>query len=357
MLQEINRFFLKICASLLIVIIMAPQYAAAQSTEPTPLFASDDIIRLRIEAPFKKLISKAKRSKDPYPAKLIQLEGDQNSYDITVAARGNSRRTEYCNFPPLRVKFNNHKQITGEFAGQKSLKLVTHCKKSENYQQYVRLEHGVYQMYNLLSPQSLKTRLVAIDYIDSNSGKTIASKQGFFIEDIDDAANRNGMKEVDILGGINRNNLNSAPTSKLILFHYMIGNVDWSVKSAPKDSNCCHNTKLMGATKTSRENLIPTPYDFDSSGFVNATYAEVSGGLKIRNVRERLYRGFCTENDQVLALFPEFIQKRDEFNHILENIPDLDVKYRERAQKYLAEFYDTIQNPKTVKRRITSKCR
>lgn len=357
MKQRRNKLSLPAWITLLFILILGSQSAAAQTTPANPLFAKDDVLKIRIEAPFKKLISKASNSKDPYPGQLKLLEGTQNSYGITVAARGRSRRTAYCSFPPLRVKFDNPEQITGEFSGQKSLKLVTHCGKNANFEQYLRLEYGVYRMYNELTPQSLKTRLVFIDYIDSKSGKTIASKQGFFIEDIDDAAKRNGMKEVDVPGNISGKKLNSDSSAKLILFHYMIGNVDWSVRSTRKGSDCCHNTKLMGATKSAQENLVPTPYDFDSSGFVNAKYAEVSGGLSIKNVRQRLYRGFCSDNDKLPALFAEFTQKQSEFTNVLNDIPDLDEKYLKRAKHYLDGFFETIQKPKTVSWRMTSKCR
>ena len=113
----------------------------------------------------------------------------------------------------------------------------------------------------------------------------------------------------------------------------------------------------MGATKSAQENLVPTPYDFDSSGFVNTNYAEVSGGLPIKNVRQRLYRGFCSDNDKLPALFTEFTQKQSEFISVLNDIPDLDEKYLKRSQKYLNRFFETIQKPKTVSWRMTSKCR
>jgi len=339
MRQNLRKVTIRAWLSFIFILTFGSHYAAAQSTSPNPLFASDDMLKIRIEAPFKKLISKAKTSTDPYPGQLKLLEGNQNDYAITVAARGKSRRTAYCKFPPLRVKFDNHDQITGEFAGQKSLKLVTHCKNSGNYLEYLRLENGVYRMFNQLTPQSLKTRMVLIDYIDSVSGKTVASKPGFF------------------QGSVSRQKINADAAAKIVLFQYMIGNVDWSIRNGPKGSNCCHNMKIMGATKTARENLVMTPYDFDSSGFVNTTYAEVSGSLRIRNVRERLYRGFCSENERVQALFGEFIQKRSDFMGVLDNIPNLDEKYRKRTQKYLDEFYKTIDDPKAVQRRMLSKCR
>jgi len=360
MKQSLNKFSLSVWLVLFFIAGLAPQYASAQTSSqlqaPAPLFAKDDLLKIRIEAPLKTLVSKAKRSKEPYPGALKLLDGRQTNYNITVAARGNSRRTGYCKFPPLRVKFDNHDQITGEFAGQKSLKLVTHCKDSDRYQQHMLLEYGIYQIYNQLTPHSLKTRLVSVEYVDTKSGDIIATRPGFFIEDMDDAANRNGMQEIDV-PKIQKTQLNAEAAAKTVLFQYMIGNVDWSIRSGPKGSDCCHNTKLMGPTKTAASNIIATPYDFDSSGLVYAPYAEVSGDLPIKNVKERLYRGFCSQNAQVQAAFGEFVNKQSSIIGTFDKIPDLDEKYRKKAQKYLGEFFEAINNPKTVQRRIVSKCR
>ncbi len=41
------------------------------------------------------------------------------------------------------------------------------------------------------------------------------------------------------------------------------------------------------------------PYDFDSSGLVNAHYAAPPEGLRVRNIRQRLYRGFCAFKDEI----------------------------------------------------------
>jgi len=84
--------------TLLFSLIIAPQYAAAQSAlqppiqtlAPHPLFASDDILKIQVTAPFDTLLPKAKNSTTPYPAQLKLLEGDQNTYDITLAININN---------------------------------------------------------------------------------------------------------------------------------------------------------------------------------------------------------------------------------------------------------------------------
>jgi len=351
-----NILTFRIGLTLLIFMMFGSQYGAAQSFSSEPLFASNEVIKLRIEAPLKSLISKAKRSTDPYPGQLTVLDGSSQVYDITVAARGKSRRERYCRFPPLRVKFDKKSRMSGVFAGQKSLKLVTHCGKSDKYQQYALVEYSAYRMFNQITPKSLNTRLVHIDYVDTKSGKTIASRYGFFIEDMDDAAKRNGMKEIDV-PRVGSQQLNADAAARVVLFQYMIGNLDWSIKKGPPGADCCHNGKIMGATKTSRQNLFVTPYDFDNSGLVNASYAEAPESLPVRSVRDRYYRGFCTQNANVQALFGEFAQKRSAISGTLDNIPPLDNKYREKARSYLDGFFETINDPNAAQKRLMSKCR
>ena len=52
--------------------------------------------------------------------------------------------------------------------------------------------------------------------------------------------------------------------------------------------------------KSINENINPkytVPYDFDSSGLVDTHYAAAPSQLGVRNIRQRLYRGFCAHND------------------------------------------------------------
>jgi len=171
---------------------------------------------------------------------------------------------------------------------------------------------------------------------------------------MDDAAKRNGMKEIDV-PKISTRQLNADSAATTVLFQYMIGNVDWSIRSGPKGSNCCHNMKLMAPGDMA--NIFATPYDFDSSGLVNTPYAEVSGSLPINSVRKRLYRGFCSQNDLVQTRIGEFTQKQADILGVFDRIPGLEDKYRKRSKRYLTEFFDRVKDPKTVKRLIFAKCR
>lgn len=323
-----------------------------------PLFSNESVIKIRIDAPFKKIVKTAKRSTEPFAAQLT-LEGTQTeTHNITLAARGKSRRTlGICKFPPLRVKFPDHPTANSFFKGQKSLKLVTHCKTQSKYQQYNLLEYSIYKLYNELTPQSLKVRLAHIDYVDSDSGKTYATRYGFFIEDMDDAAKRNGMKELNI-PAIEISQLDTRAAARAALFNYMIGNFDFSMTKGPPGSKCCHNGKLMGATKNTIDYLVYVPYDFDQTGLVNTDYASSPPKhLKIKSVRNRVYRGYCKHNSAVVSEAANLLRNKDRLKSVVANIPILEDKPKASTLSYLDDFFDTLSDPQQMDRRILEKCR
>src|SRR4051794_1500867 len=100
----------------------------AQAANEKPLFASADKIHLTIQAPLSGLI-RNRSSEDKIAGTLVDPSGQ--SLPITLQLRGITRRTsEVCEFPPLRVEFSTPPPSTSIFAGQKKLKLITHCRNS-----------------------------------------------------------------------------------------------------------------------------------------------------------------------------------------------------------------------------------
>lgn len=74
-------------------------------------------------------------------------------------------------------------------------------------------------------------------------------------------------------------------------------------------------------------------------------------------VTQRVYRGFCTHNDRIPAAISIFNDMRPELERLFKNDELPDPKARQRALKYIASFYDTINNPRRMKSRILKDCR
>jgi len=323
-------------------LVLAGWATAANAAQPTPLFASDAPIQVTIRGPMGTLASN--RAEVPRPATMIV---DGVTYPITLSPRGITRKTnDICDFPPLRVTLTQAAPPGSLFQHQRRLKLVTHCKRSADFQQKVLLEYSAYRIFNLMTPLSFRARLANIDYQDE-TGKPYVSRVGFFIEDFDDVAKRNGMKDAHQGSLVPLQSLDSAAGGRFAVFEYMISNYDWSMRAATKGDECCHNGRLLTGTPGSL--FVPVPYDFDYSGLVDASYATPPDGIHIDNVRQRAYRGYCAHTAQARAFAAQIAQRRAEFIGLFATIPGLDARNQARSASYIQDFFADVDSGKIFK--------
>ena len=323
--------------------------AAARAEDP--LFASNDQIQLTMKAPFNGLF-RNRQSNDSIPGVLTDPAG--NSLPISLKLRGITRRTsEVCDFPPLRVDFTAPPPPTSIFAGQKKLKLVTHCRSSASFQQNVLLEYGAYRMYNVLTPHSFRVRLASINYLD-DSGRPMVTRVGFFIEELKDVAKRNGMPQTHAPPLIGMDSLVAADAGRYAMFQHLIANHDWSMRAGPQGDDCCHNAELIGPLGTGT--VVVIPYDFDFSGLVNAPYATPPDELRLNSVRERKYRGYCRHNAEALAAARQFREMRPQMMVALSSVPGLEPKTQQRAIAYLDGFYADDADDASAQAKILNRC-
>jgi hypothetical protein len=329
--------------------ILATSSGAWGQGAPKPLFSSAAPIQFTIQGPVSSIARKMAKSVEPEAATLV-MSGE--SYPIRLSARGLSRRTGgICDFPPLRVEFTQPPAAASLFAGQRRLKLVTHCKPSAGHQQHVLMEYSAYLLLNQLTPLSHRVRLATVDYAEP-SGKVSVSRWGFFIEDLDDLAKRNGLTEARVGDRISAAQLEPSYAARVGLFMYMIGNLDWSMRAGSQGEGCCHNTRLLSAGAA----LVPVAYDFDYSGLVDAPYAIPPKQIRVRNVRQRYYQGYCRHNTQVLAAAAEMRAKRPALEAVYSQIPGLSEGTRRKALAYLGGFFEEIANDAAVQANITKGC-
>jgi hypothetical protein len=331
----------------LLVAFGAPVQAAGEK----PLFASSDKIHLVIQAPLGRFI-RNRETQDTIAGTLTDPSGQ--NLPITLQLRGITRRTsEVCDFPPLRVEFTTPPPPTSIFAGQKKLKLITHCRNSPAFQQYVLLEYAAYGMYNLLTPHSFKARLADIDYRDE-TGRPIVSRVGFFLEELSDLAHRNGMRPSHGPDRIPLADLSPPDAARYALFQDMIGNHDWSMRAGPAGKDCCHNAELIGPLAPGQ--TIPVPYDFDFSGYVNTPYATPPAELDIGSVTTRLYRGYCAHNSDAVAVAHQMSAARPQILAVLTQVPGLDPRTQARAAAYLNGFFGDIASDATLGSKVLKSC-
>jgi hypothetical protein len=344
--------------STLMFLIFSP-VAAAQSQDsdigPKPLFASHDLLPVHVEIPITTLMKK--RPEEEYlDGKFSYQEagGTEQALDLKVRTRGRYRRErKTCNLPPIRLNFRKGQVKETEFAGQDKLKLVTHCQPTiARYEQLVLKEYLAYRILQTLTDYSFRVRLMHITYVDTDEKAATITRYGFVIEDDDDVAERLGL-EILVSDGISYANLDPRQTNLIAVYEYMIGNTDFSMIRGPANDDCCHNSVPFSGAENG---IMPIPYDFDFSGIVNAPYAEPNPQLKMRNVRQRKYRGRCANNEHLEETFSLLEQKQTEIRALVAAIPDLTPKYVKEVNGYLDDFYEDISTEKGIDRNFIRDC-
>ena len=313
------------------------------------LFQSDTILKLTIKLRLNELIHDLE-IRDEHEAILSYTEDNnlESIHDIKLKVRGKSRsEVEICKFPPLEINFKKNKTKNTLFEGQNKLKLVTHCNYGSEFRRYVVEEYIIYKMYQIVSPYSYSVRLCEITYVDLDQSKKPFTKIGFLIEQIKDVAKR--MNMVNYRDSIPHQDFcNRRELDKLTVFQYMIGNLDWEIKLR-------HNIKLIAPKE--RGFPIAIPYDFDYSGIINTSYAATPIELGLQSTKTRLFRGFCRFDDGYKITLEYFQQIKPDLFNLVNTSEYLNKGNKSAFNNYLESFYEILDNPKKVNRKITTACR
>lgn len=350
--------------ALVALAVSAPaQEQPSAAAQAVPLFATNAPATLTIRAPFEDIFDQRGQESEELPGFVIiaNEDGPPDTVDVDIRTRGRTRlQKRICRFPPLRLDFPKDSVAGTLFEDQNRLKLVTHCQDDrEEYEQYVLLEYLIYRTYNILTDLSFRVRLAHITYEDTQEERETITRYGFLIEDDDMVAERNGWSYLAI-PGVPPEMLDPQNLAMTGVFHYLIGNTDWSAFEAdPGESECCHNTKPIGAPQGP---VFSLPYDFDMSGLLNTRYANrLYGGnleqLGIRSVRQRLFRGLCMSQPLWSDVFARFNELRPQIEALFQNQEGLEEDVVKDTLKYIDDFYKVINDDGRVRREFERKCR
>lgn len=308
-------------------------------TEPAhqarQLFRDDAPLVVAIGADFRAVFAHRDTVNPPRNSGTLTFPGDSGPVVIPIelATRGHFRlKSSSCGFPPLKVYLPKEQLKGTVFAGHRSLKLITHCDKNPRYEQNLLVEYAIYRAYNQLTEWSYRARLARVSYADTRDSSKSLMRYGFFLEDGDDMAERNGGKLFEQVGA-SYSEMDPAQMDLVGVFQYLIGNTDWSVIMR-------HNIRLVQVP--GRNVLYPVPYDFDFAGVVNAGYARPDPRMPIRSVRERLYRGMCRSPEQLAPTLARVTAAKDAIHQAFAGTPDLDPKRLKQTLGYLEEGFRAI---------------
>lgn len=336
----------------------APKAPKAEGSDTTPkkapdspLFRSEAVLTATLTTNLKSL-KRDKGDKAPYHAATLSYPdssapGGTRTVPLRVRTRG-IWRLKNCDFPPIRLNFVNKDAKGSVFHDLDEPKLVSYCRNTTMHEEYVLQEFQLYRVYRLLTPVSHKVRLLRMSYADSATGKVDATHYAFISEDPASVAARVGGKILKVQGA-GADDLDPAAATMAYMFQYFIGNTDFSFSGL-------HNAEIV-ATPTG--NYLPIAYDFDFSGAVDATYATPDPSLPIKRVRDRLYRGFCTQNAEVPKVLATFTAQKSAIYALYTDALGSLLKPGtvKETLSYFDDFYKSIATPKDVEKKVLSECR
>ncbi len=315
------------------------------------LFADDEVFDLTIHAPFSRLMRQAGGASDV--SGRVEFS-DGTSVPMSCKKYGISRLRE-CDLASLQIRVDASEAHGTPFEGRKILRLVTPCRLRGGYDRYIMLEYLVYMSYAVIADPALRVRLAQVRFQDSEKPARVQTGYAFFIEDIGQAAARRGQVWLDIETQ-RTSDLDPAQLTVMTLFQYMVGNTDWSAVTARPNERCCHNIALFGQEGVDINTVVP--FDFDQTGLVNPPYAAPpDASLGIRRVTDRRYRGLCEHNDELAGAIAVFNRKRPELEALFSRDELPYPKDRERALKYITGFFETINDPRKLEKKILNTCR
>jgi hypothetical protein len=321
-----------------------------KEAEARALFAAETPVELKLVGNYK-VISKDRDtlSKKEYwgEVRMKDAAGADLKIPVMLRTRGHYRlANRNCSFVPLRLDFKKPDVKGTIFDGQDKLKLVTHCNSNAMYDEYVIREHLAYEVQNLITPRSYRSRLAKVTYVDSATGTPVETRNGLFIEHEDDVAKRMEGEVVDIRRAL-FDDVDPSQILELSIFAAFVGHVDWSLAAL-------HNVRLV---RQQNGNLMPVLYDMDFTGLVSTKYSIPDPRLGIRSVKERLYRGPCKEPEELAAFFGPYRQNKDAILKLYADQAGLDGRYRADATKWLTEWFKLLESPRDAKWMFKENCR
>ncbi len=322
---------------LLIFSTLLPVYSQVSLFE---LLSPDSITKVRIETDMKQLVRK-KMDMEYQDGRFEFLSGPLKGkdFDIEVRARGNIRK-EVCYYPPIKLKFPK-----SEIEFHK-IKWVNICDGTNSKQDLLLKEYLIYKLYQTLTDISFDVRLFEVDFIEPDEDESKLKSYAFMIEPLDHLESRTSTEEYEprLMRAFI---LDRYYYPLMEVFQYLVANTDWHVANA-------HNMKFLKSFE--RKTVVPVPYDFDYSGFVNAGYAIPRETLPIKHVRERYNKGHCMTMEELEEVMKTLLEKKESMFAVINEFELMDERDRQALVKYLERGFEDLEKKNVRKRLFTREC-
>lgn len=313
------------------------------------LFNDSKVLNITLESDFKNLVKR--KFKDEYQEAIITLmfsDSVRVTRNIKIKPRGHMRKNT-CHIPPLKLNFPKKQAFIKQLQEFDKMKIVLDCKKGNIYEQYILLEYYTYKIQNIISDYSLRARLVSVKHIDTSGKYKESTRFAILLEHIDQLAERHGCIRIETKN-IRDLSTDRETLTDAYLFQYLVGNTDWSIPGM-------HNIYMLKSKDPAKPKPYVVPYDFDYAGVVDALYAVPNEQLGTESVRERVYRGVCLPEADLINAKERILKKKQDINQLIQNDQLLDKRIKQSTVKYLNEFFLILENQKLFSRDIVENCR
>lgn len=256
----------------------------------------------------------------------------QISLNGQIRPRGNTRK-KISHLPPVKLKLKDADLAALGLVNSNKLKLVFPTSNTNYFEELLKKEFLLYEIYNQIEPNYLRTKLLHITLF--TKGKREMQFMGFLIENKEEYKRR--MKAIAIDKGISTSAVfDKKSFSKMVLFQYMIANTDWSIE---------HKHNLEFLKLPTHDRLVAMPYDFDYSGFVGQTYAIPHPIVPIKKVDERFFYPQYKLDEVIYDEVVEYyLSMEEEIFTICDNADYLKPRTIKKSKAYIASFFDLLRD-------------
>ncbi len=251
---------------------------------------------------------------------------------LNISVRSRSRR-RLCDFPPLKFDFVKGDLKDMGLRKQDDYKIVTHCLDGPQGEQVLVKEFLIYQLYQIITPMSLRAKLVDMTYINSVS-KEEFEKKAIILESDKEFAKRQDGKLCNCMG-TSKDSIDPFLFEQLAMFQFMIGNADMAYLVE-------RNVKFV--RQAPDKPMIPLAYDFDFAALVNAPY--VYPRVLDNRSLPRSYLGFRDYAHVLPEVIQKFVQKKEEIFSYIEAFEYISNFERRLCLQYVKKFYRQIEKKK-----------
>lgn len=330
----------KLVLLLMFIVFLKTEVCKSQnnSTGYNGLFSSENIIDLQLELYFDSLLAAGVSERARYGAilKILHKNKVTDTLHVQLSKRGHFRKfPNICDFPPLRIHFDEEETVGTEFKDLKKIKIVTHCQNNDSaFEQYVIQEYLIYKAYNLLTDYSFKVRLARIRYVDLSKTFPSVNNYTFFIENPGNLEKRLRGTCLDVKY-IWPKNLDQKHYALMTMFQYMMINQDWSVALG-------HNLELFARLPDFK--LIPIPFDFDMCGVIAIPYKSPTVPFKKGVKPERNFMGKDIPKAMIVEAIDTLRLHKNDIIKIFNTSPLLTPSNRKNIVDHISEFFDNTSN-------------